>query len=1266
MLLPSSTVWRTVDFFSLPSVKNHQRSAVGSVLSSGVASSRAMQHSPTAFLHHAISPWPPLLLSSSAPLSSSPRHANIPVSLLRLLSRNGMQWQDTLYCYTYFQRRSSRDADEPPLECFFAVYAALYRAERSAFPPLSCSNASVPRRRMEGVAAPLHDADLPPLQYQWDTDGGEGNLLQRPSCGSSLNALSHFTRALQPRSPSCNEGLPFNISLCAALVKDVAHHLVFLYPLRALLSQWHSSPANTASCCDVYRSDLMSPLLWLPSTVLHLGLGNAVGLPSPDQNVMPSTASTSGSASASCHQQGWEALQTIYHLQRYGLAPLYWDSLKTAMTVTSSASFLNWKCGITDGCEWMTALVSAATLLPCFAAMLAVLSTVWDRHLSVSSVAMVSCLADGKSTRQDGSDESSGTPLRRLGKISPRSLEVNAFRCYSPEKLRTDSLKPPATLRPVLSTMRTDFRDGNCLFAHVSSSPLASIPAQSTENLTSLTAHVLSFIWQTLTVTHRLSYPTASTALAADHQLIKQEHCSFAQVVERATRDAAFADLRFLTLSLLNPLTSSSPDPISVELDSCLHHLLGRAVQRAPSLGAALELLEKAWPLLPPVQVPSATLALQSSSTVENHWRHQCRGILLSPVVLQALVEHHRPIAQSISFCSFTPSQLQHRRQASCSQLGTLSFWKAVFHCHQRVPASLYFGPTTANSFAVQQRCCDTFDTVLPCGSAIEVELLNRWRRLFFGTSAVSWVEHFASINAAAMQIKERWFASSDAAEIAVSCLACIHARCCIAMTQHHSFSSLGLACNGTLAGAEVPSDPTNRPTVLTGSSDSSSTGRAIPDTLLAQHQIFQRSLTATLRRAWVDEALRSTPHGAPRQLLLRCVLATATSETLSDGPVSMPRDGNRVPVAAREAVGTKARAVCCVPFLSEVLQQWILGSCNGYSSLFPRRGDAGHLLKDILAVLSSSKVQLCPAEEAAAFQGRQALYSAPSEVQQATDFSDAAPQVASKQLIQIFRALVTEAGIRSDETLRNCELLQRPMPGVKLELQTELWEWATLLCSAPLPALQEERCVVVWVYFVMRHLEALELTKPAPPLATEAEQDGSENDHPWVKIDVALVVREVSRVLSQQLWPVLPITSILPPMLLNWLLSKGQFKSWDEAVRLLRQSSSIPEALDRPFLFLALPLDQVSSCDHADRVLKVLQAMKGQREMKCSSSMASASHHSRDQTVEQVTQCLYRRIRRTLLQVWQHRSLTAVLQFLPQEPSVPPPLFLPGSQSSA
>ncbi|KPA77310.1 hypothetical protein ABB37_07198 [Leptomonas pyrrhocoris] len=251
---------------------------------------------------------------------------------------------------------------------------------------------------------------------------------------------------------------------------------------------------------------------------------------------------------------------------------------------------------------------------------------------------------------------------------------------------------------------------------------------------------------------------------------------------------------------------------------------------------------------------------------------------------------------------------------------------------------------------------------------------------------------------------------------------------------------------------------------------------------------------------------------------------------------------------------------------------------------------------------------------------------------------------------LQFFNAAVESVGQRPSASVdRGGSEEEASLHDRELQL-ARLRSWLQFLCTCPPLLLADKVYVVVWLYTLMRQVEEMhqrlhESAGGAPtPLVPETQSRLGEGMHThssssnslthraglverssqqgggqaWSQQEEAETVRLAAASLSRQLWSTLPPSSLVPPMLLNWLLTRGGLPTWGDAVRFLRASAATatvrppPETKkvfdgagegdhddqakvddQRRYLFLVLPLDRVVSMAHAMRVLRTLQAVE-------------------------------------------------------------------------
>ncbi|KAG5509765.1 hypothetical protein GH5_05631 [Leishmania sp. Ghana 2012 LV757] len=823
--------------------------------------------------------------------------------------------------------------------------------------------------------------------------------------------------------------------------------------------------------------------------------------------------------------------------------------------------------------------------------------------------------------------------------------------------------------------------------------------------------------------------------------IVDEEQDALLRVVRTAARFSEFDDLNAWMKQLFAPddrpvfseMSDSPPrSPVlSPQREEALLCLLTWAVRRAPSWSATCTLLSHTWPKLPCV---SAAAGVARTAM-------RCRrddGVGSVPELLEAFfTSPHAPTGS-------TPSQVTSLAVFRPA-ITDACFWYRVIVCNDTTDAevahwkNIMFGSDTFLS-----------STGLPADKGTEA-MVRRHDAL---TRAALLVVHRWLLPADALGVALQCLARSHArcAEQWAAVLERRHIdrkgdganadhRCRkdgkaeVARARHpfpRQRSVIASVCSATAA----------TPTEGAAGAVPAAVTRLMAD----QHRAYCGALLSTQEQLeWLDVTLRCTPSGSARQLVIKAALVArwhggpdtvSVREGTSDGGVG---DGERA-MRARSAANQPISAA--VADLATITNRWIaqaeveLEESSAAAALFNRGddllpsaalfADVGRLLADMSSALNSlpggpSAVEMLFAEARAAVTAvglsleRDVPPLRPSLLfsTQAT-----AAEVVSAGL-PAWQGDSVAAGPALSRSARAPERHSRK--GVKRRL-ARLHSWLELLCTSPVALLVDEQCVVLWLYVLMRQVEEMHeyarensanLSEPhrqrgkVTPQAENAvascragasfgggDADGGECQ--WSLEAEEAAVRRVAQSLSSRLWSVLPTSSLLPPMLLNWLLTRGGERTWGDAVRTLRAAAEAGGGItaghtERRFSLLVLPLDRVVSVEHAVRLLCTLQAVEEryaaaaatteaaplqrtparyanpQERPRCrwiSSvsavaqlkaepvSLATVRERRNRQPPDATTLAgMYRQIERVVLLEWYGRALAAVLLFFSRQP---------------
>ncbi|KAG5509445.1 hypothetical protein JKF63_06755 [Porcisia hertigi] len=827
--------------------------------------------------------------------------------------------------------------------------------------------------------------------------------------------------------------------------------------------------------------------------------------------------------------------------------------------------------------------------------------------------------------------------------------------------------------------------------------------------------------------------PTTATTAIVD-----EEQEALLRLVRVATRLSSFDELCAWMEQLISDddgLVSSGmagshsrPLILSPQQEEALLCLLTRAVRRAPSWMAACTTLKNIWSKLP------CTCAAPGDARPAEPREVWCRrddGVASVPALLEAFFScSHAPTAAPPS--PITSQAL--RRWTPCDA----TFWYRVVVCG-----------VAADTEAAR------WARILLGSDAHASSTANRFDR----RTAVMERRH-DSLTRAVLLVVDRWLRPAEALDVALQCLARSHARCANEWTtflerQKREGEEGGVApdrCspkNGyvettrtrnTPHGWESPVKSERSPLASTSVDETANAALALGTRRMAdQHHAYCRALLSTHeQQEWLDLALRYVTSGPARQLIIKAAWMArwhCGPDTLSmhERASAVGVDGGDHPVEVDVRHTIKLSLVAAVADLTTVACAWVTqeseaptGSEAAAAALFnyrghlPRRvtplGEMGRLMADVEITFSgvpggASAVEvLFRAVRAAITTSGLHLErgAPPSRTSILASFSSKTGVPMSSGVSSLDEHSAVAMGALSHSVLVSERYSRKEVERRLARLRS----WVELLCTCPTTLIANEQYVVVWLYVLMRQMEemhgyAKERTAQlsvAPQHSEEATSDGcGEDERPyhWSLETEEAAVRRVTQSLSSQLWSVLPASSLLPPMLLNWLLTRGGERTWGDAVRTLRAAAgddtgSTVDRLGRRFSLLALPLDRVVSVEHALRVLCTLRAV----EERCATPVTTAKTTSKQQTspppppspsprpqgctggsliptAYAETQCVaelgsspavakqknekpsdtaavadvYGRIESVLLREWYGRALAAVLQFFAEHP---------------
>ncbi|CAG9571303.1 hypothetical protein LMJF_14_1095 [Leishmania major strain Friedlin] len=426
------------------------------------------------------------------------------------------------------------------------------------------------------------------------------------------------------------------------------------------------------------------------------------------------------------------------------------------------------------------------------------------------------------------------------------------------------------------------------------------------------------------------------------------------------------------------------------------------------------------------------------------------------------------------------------------------------------------------------------------------------------------------------------------------------------------------------------------------------------------QHCAYCGALLSTQEQLeWLDVTLRCTQSGPARQLVFKAALMThwhcgPDTLTVYESASGGGGGGSDDEQAVAASSATNYLIAAAVADVTAIVHRWVLQEAevleeSAAAALFnhgddlARRavllGDVGRLLANVSRAFNS--VPGGPSAVEALFAAaRAAVTSAGLRLERGAQLSSTS---------SLFSAAATAAALTSagmpapcDDSVVGVAALSRSALLPELQSCTDverrlarLHGWLELLCTCPTELVADEQYVVVWLCVLMRHVEEMHgYAREGSAQLSEARRQAGEATHQadsaivscrvgavsdgggddgwrcqWSLETEEAAVRRVAQSLSSQLWSVLPASSLLPPMLLNWLLARGGARTWGDAVRTLRASADADGGLKaehagRRFSLLLLPLNRVVSVKHVVRVLHTLRAV----EERCAASATPAA----------------------------------------------------------
>jgi hypothetical protein len=750
------------------------------------------------------------------------------------------------------------------------------------------------------------------------------------------------------------------------------------------------------------------------------------------------------------------------------------------------------------------------------------------------------------------------------------------------------------------------------------------------------------------------------------------------QLLRTATRFSTYADLHaWLECVLLSPAQGNPRDGVTVQQHAALLCLLKRAVRRAPSWAAVCTLIQLVWPRLAPAEQTAEKDAIHISffkhDTDEGALRWG-RGVASCQELLDAFFDSphapaRRPNARDeLAFwCSVicTPC-FRERREAAWYEGSPQG----------RLLDPVEGVPPTASAAAAKKPLSKAKWSALWYGSSPSTARVCLRERVLWHNSVTAsatrlarqWLlpfaEHAATRDCLAVchaQCAEVWSAAVSVAPPSISLSAADDAHCGGSMEvedmqvtrrvavrhlalQHRAFCSVFLTDEEAfdwlaLVLCRTPAGMARQLVLLAAVSarwGSGSHGGSTDAAKQSVQQVHPQTPAEASTFPW------NSIYGRAGDKLS----ITALSLSLSPPPL------------------TATQAEALVADLTTVFQRWIAAGADESTRAnlgavgLERHGNDVHSLVAAAWVACECGGRL--GEVGALFDDVAATVTLLDPTVHAASYPVLSDGVAS--LRAIVRRGITAVGLQWEREVVSSSHLPAQLAAFPEHIKAlsvssschenevrlaRLHEWLHFLCTSPTLLLADEAHVVVWLYVLMKLVEELHpqsgvgnsaatdgalIDSPGDALNSGAtaplhKSEGGDEDVPrlrgpaWTVQAEEDAVRRVAHALSGKLWSTLPRSSLLPPMLLNWLLTRGGMHTWGEAVRFLRSAAASvrpragPSRNDggsgddehelhdtaaaeggdegqRRYLLLALPLDRVTSMTHAMRVLRTLQAV--------------------------------------------------------------------------
>ncbi|KAK7201649.1 hypothetical protein NESM_000229700 [Novymonas esmeraldas] len=1003
-----------------------------------------------------------------------------------------------------------------------------------------------------------------------------------------------------------------------------------LLPIAALLDAGKGGGGTDPADCAAREAQHLPHVLSLLNlaTLLHLGLRDVLQLPIRAAAVPAAVAPVPPPPPPSAVQR-WAAVQTIYDVQHYGWGAQYLDAVATASALPGTPEESGGVPVADDRCDTISLVRCAALATPRYTHVLRTLEEAWlQRHASQ--------LSPAASPQPPQPQEPEPEPV--AGDWGGCAA-VSGAEAAAPGDGTAVAAARVDTGDAAVAMVRA-LGLGAAPMLECRSAASDAPPAEIAQALPTVTRDVVVFAWRAMQMRRQRGGTPDAEGMEEDRALL--------HVVGAATQSATYEELRTWMEQLLpaddDPALVLSGPPtappplrlVSSAQETALLRLLTRAVQRAPSWAAVCAVVSDTWRRWPSVSTGAADAVAAWADGEEERGAWRCRrqdGVASAPPLLEAVMaSRHAP---SVVPAALAPPA-EHRRSAAAAE-----FWYAVCVCADTAGA-----PEAVAAVARQQQewCELLFGTDTPTRSPA-------------ATRTADMVRRHEALTRVALLVVRCWLRPAQALEVVLQCLARSHARCgelwAAVLQADRSRSNAAATVAETLTAPAAGGDDDDRL--------ADSALAAVVRLMADQHSTYcGELLSARERHDWLDAVLRCTSRGLARQLVLR----GAWVARWRGGPTSPCSCVDDEDVLERHA-GRQSAADA----LAAVVDTWVTAE-----TATPREA--------ALAALFAGGGVTPPAR----WQTGTISSVGPllEDVRRAFLLEEGGSS-ATEEVFARARAAVTKAGLRLG--------LAVPVEVAGTDVASRvarLRGWVELLCTSPTPFLGHEHSIVVWLYVVMRLMEGLHEDAESGRTRQRSLAASAHVESPvWGVEEEAAVVRRVAQSLSGPLWAELPPSSLLPPMLLNWLLSRGGERDWGDAVRTLRAAAlSESSQAEQRFSRLVLPLDHVVSLEHAVRVLRTLQLVEQRcittpaspgaargcgeasaapapapvlsaeggdgavADVACAARHAAAAGDDRtSSTVDSELLDVYGRIERVLLREWYGRALAAVLTFLAKHP---------------